>query len=315
MAHVVHSGFCDVYKPINFTGHLEAVRAGKATVFVQDTDQVLQLRELYRGAPLPVRMRTSAYCAIFERCVRHGVAKADLSLLKGRALHARYDRYARNPKDFEDTSYLSSEIVSSALLEARLATLGNDRPLRLTYCGRFEERKGVATSIELVHAARRAGAQIELHLIGDGPERGALTALGERLGAKEWLRFLGRRTYGPKLLEELAEYDGLLFTPLAEDTPRMIFDGYAAGLPLIGFDIDYVRRCSERDRAAVVLPGQDQGESARILADLEQRRQRLAQLSRAAHAAARVHAADAWYRRRAEWTFEAVDLHQRTHGA
>jgi hypothetical protein len=74
--------------------------------------------------------------------------------LKGRAPHARYGRYARNPKDFEDTSYLSSEIVSSALLEARVATRGDDRPLRLIYCGRFEERKGVAASIELVHVAQ-----------------------------------------------------------------------------------------------------------------------------------------------------------------
>jgi hypothetical protein len=80
----------------------------------------------------------------------------------------------------------------------------------------FFEIRSRAASIELVHAARRAGAQIELHLIGDGPECGALIALGERLGAEEWLRFLDRRTYGPELLEELAEYDALLFTPLAE---------------------------------------------------------------------------------------------------
>jgi glycosyltransferase involved in cell wall biosynthesis len=126
---------------------------------------------------------------------------------------------------------------------------------------------------------------------------------------------LGRRVYGPDLLEELAQYDALLFTPLAEDTPRMIFDGYAAGLPLIGLDIEYVRSCSARDRAAVVLPAQDREQSACALLDLTERRQRLAELSRAALDAARVHAADSWYRRRAEWTFEAVDLHQRVRGA
>lgn len=314
-AQVVHSGFCDVYKPFNFAGHLEAVRAGKTTVFVQDTDVVLQQRELSRGGPLPVRARSWAYRNIYERCVRHGVAQADLSLLKGRALNERYGRYAKNPKDFEDTSYLSSEIVSSRLLDARLATVRHDRPLRMVYCGRFEERKGVSTSIELVHAARSNGARIELHLIGDGPERDNLVALGEDLGAGEWLHFLGCRTYGPKLLEELSRFDALLFTPRAEDTPRMIFDGYAAGLPLIGFDIDYVRRCAERDGAAVVLPSHDQEGSARTLLDLERRRERLAELSHAALAAASVHAADEWYRRRAEWTFEAFDLHQRSRGA
>jgi hypothetical protein len=80
---------------------------------------------------------------------------------------------------------------------------------------------------------------------------------------------------------------------------------------LIGVDIDYVRRCSERDRAVVVLPAQDPNESVRTLVDLAHRPQALAELSRAALAAARVHSADAWYRRRAEWTFEAFDMHQR----
>jgi hypothetical protein len=35
----------------------------------------------------------------------------------------------------------------------------------------------------------------------------------------------------------------------------------------------------------------------------------LAALARKAHEAAVYHAADAWYRRRAEWTIEAVDKH------
>jgi glycosyltransferase involved in cell wall biosynthesis len=309
-ADVVHSGFCDVYKPINFTGHLEALRAGKPTVFVQDTDVVLQQRELAQDGPVTDRMRAYAYCAIYERSVRYGVATADLSLLKGRALHERYVPYARNAKDFEDTSYLSSEIVSGALLDARLATLFSDRPLRLVYCGRFEKRKGVATSIELVGAARREGAQLELDLIGDGPEREVLQALGKRLGADRWLRFLGKRGYGPDLLRELAGYDALLFTPLAEDTPRMIFDGYAAGLPLIGSDIEYVRSCSLRDKAALVLPARDREKSVRTLVDFSKGPQDVAALSRAALAAAHVHAADAWYRRRANWTFEAVALHR-----
>ena len=310
-ADVVHSGFCDVYKPINFTGHLEGLRAGKPTVFVQDTDVVLQQRELAHGGPVAGRIRSYAYCAIYERSVRYGVATADLSLLKGQALHERYGPYARNAKDFEDTSYVSSEIVSNAILEARLSTLSADRPLRLVYCGRFEKRKGVATSVELIDAARRAGAQIELDLIGDGPERANLQSLAERLGAETWLHFLGKRAYGPDLLRELAGYDALLFTPLAEDTPRMIFDGYAAGLPLIGSDIEYVRSCSARDRAAIVLPAQQLEQGARTLLQLSTRPQPLVELSRAALAAAQAHAANAWYRRRAEWTFEAVESHQR----
>src|SRR5262245_5076380 len=37
-ADVVHTGLCDVYRPMMFMAFLMAHRAGKPTVFVQDTD-------------------------------------------------------------------------------------------------------------------------------------------------------------------------------------------------------------------------------------------------------------------------------------
>ena len=122
------------------------------------------------------------------------------------------------------------------------------------------------------------------------------------------MRLLGARSYGPALLRDLAAYDALLFTPTAEDTPRMIFDGYAAGLPLIGAAIPYVQERAAEENAAVVLPS-DPDEAARRLLALDQQRSLLAPLTQSAHRAGHYHAADAWYRRRAEWTHEAVARH------
>ncbi len=308
-ADVVHSGFCDVFKPINFTGHLAAIRASKPTVFVQDTDQVLQLTELAGGAGLRTRLRNRAYCAVYERCVRHGVATADLSLLKGSSVNRRYGPWARNAKDFEDTSFLSQEIVPAPLVERRVATLADERPLRLVYCGRLEPRKGIAESITHVAAARQLGARIELDLIGDGSQRPLLEAHVSKNGASQWVRFLGSMPYGPALLAKLSTYDAMLFTPQAEDTPRMIFDGFAAGLPLIGNGISYVRECRERHKAVLILPSTDSRPVAEELAKIDRDRRVLGELARLAVAAARESAADVWYKRRAEWTIEAVERH------
>ncbi|CUH20417.1 N-acetyl-alpha-D-glucosaminyl L-malate synthase BshA [Jannaschia seosinensis] len=142
-------------------------------------------------------------------------------------------------------------------------------------------------------------------LIGDGPERARLEALVAELDLGARVRFLGERAYGSALIGDLADYDGLLFTPLSEDTPRMIFDGYAAGLPLIGFDIPYVRERATEEHACVPLPFEDISGSADILGKLTRDRPRLASLARAAHHAAAENASDVWYRRRADWTIEA----------
>ncbi len=306
-ADVVHCGFCDVYRPLDYIGYLCALRADKPTVFVQDTDQVLQEAELNRDAPLPRRLLSFGYSEIYEKCVQFGVRHASLSLLKGRALLARYASHARNAHNFHDTSYLSREVVPMARLEQRTQSLLKEpRPVRLVYCGRLEARKGVDQSIAAVAHARAEGARVTFDIIGDGAERAALERKVASLKVGDGVRFLGRRTYGAQLLSDLASYDALLFTPLAEDTPRMIFDGYAAGLPLVAYGIEYVREREVEDGAARSVPTRDVSALAGLLCNLDRDRGQLAKLALRAHEAALYHAADAWYRRRAEWTYEAA---------
>ncbi len=313
-ADVVHSGLDDVYRPMTFAGFVLAERANKPTVFVQDTDQVLQMRELTREASLRERLKAGAYCEAYERACRYGVARASISLLKGQALIDRYGRYAKNARNFHDTSFFSNELVDEARFEHRLQTLeSSEEPLRLVYCGRLEARKGLSDSIEAIAHARARGARVHFDIIGDGAVRADLERQVERLGLGDAVHFLGMRVYGPQLLSDLAEYDALLFTPTAEDTPRMIFDGYAAGLPLIGYAIAYVLEREREDSAALSVQRDPQAMAAAI-AELDRSRPRLAALARNAREAAKYHSADAWYRRRAEWTIEAVDRHRAQYG-
>lgn len=348
-ATVVHAGLDDLHRPMAYLGFLEAVRAGVATVFVQDTDIALQRRELAasRGvgpAGLIGRVRDHRYAAGYERRCRAGVAVADLSLLKGERLMARYGAFARNPCSFQDTSYLAREVISESELERRLTRLttgpggigtgvcgvgGGASPagagrltdqgvggdggglggggVRLVYAGRLIARKGLEVSLRVVGLARALGADVTLDVIGDGPELGGLMALRAALGLEGVVSFHGKVPYGSELLRRLGMFDGLLFTPTAEDTPRLIFDAYAAGLPVIATGIEYVLERARGEGATVVLPRGDVAAAARVLHGVATRdRGRLAELSRAARRAALEHAADTWYRRRAEWTLDAV---------
>jgi glycosyltransferase involved in cell wall biosynthesis len=308
-ARVVHSGLDDVWRPIAFAGYVASVKAGVPTVFVQDTDIALQQRELGATQRGTARLKAEAYSAIYERFCRWGVRHASLSLLKGRALMDRYGPYAKNARRFHDTSHSLQDILSREVVTGRLRarSAGTKSPLRLVYCGRLLMRKGLSESLKVVAAGRRLGASIELDLIGDGPEREALSQEIHHLGLTDCVRFLGTRLYGPSLIEELGKYDGLLFTPVAEDTPRMIFDGYAAGLPVLGYSIPYVQERIAEDRAGVLLPLLNPEEAGRVLAELSAQPDRLRDLGFAALDAAREHASEGWYRRRAEWTFEMLD--------
>lgn len=306
VARVVHAGADNLFKPVMTSAFRFATHWGVPTVFVQDTDVVLQERELAGDDPAR-RLRAGIYGRLYERVVRDGVARADLSLLKGRDLVQRYGRYGHDVREFHDTSHLAEQVVGAEAIERRRERASSGAPLRLVYCGRLVERKGLGNGLDVLASAVRQGADVTFDVIGDGPQRGELERRARELGIAGRVRFLGSAVYAPELIERLAAYDALFFTPTAEDTPRMIFDGYAAALPLVATDIAYARERAEAERAAVLLPrGDAQGGGTR-LAELARKREVLLDLAAAAREAGVYHAADAWYRRRAQWTFEAVE--------
>jgi glycosyltransferase involved in cell wall biosynthesis len=305
-ATVVHGALDDLFRPMIDVAVMGAFRRDLPTIVVQDTDVVTQFRQLPNVA-LGMRARDVAYSVVYERVGRHLVAHADLSLLKGKELMRRYAGFAKNPREFHNTSYLASEVSAESRIAERLATLVEPRPLRLVYCGRLVARKGVDDSIRIVERARHKGANVTLDVIGCGPAETALSAQIAAAGLAGIVRLSGTRAYGPSLLRELAGYDAMFFTPTAEDTPRMIFDGYAAGLPMIGAAIPYVCERADEDGTAILLPRRDIGAAAECLLSIDANRERLTPLTRAALSKARYHAADSWYKRRAEWTHAAVD--------
>lgn len=308
-AQVVHTGLDELFRPMMGLGFAMASARGVPTVFVQDTDEVVQVPQL-AGAGAVDQARARAYVLAYERLCRESVRRADLSLLKSGTLERRYAPFAKNMMVFEDTSYLSSEIAPSDLVEGRLATLASDRPLRFVYCGRLIARKGVDVSVRILARARARGARVELEVIGSGPEEAAIAKLAQELGVADAVHLTGTATYGPALIARLATFDGLLFTPTAEDTPRMIFDGYAASLPLVASPVPYVEERARAERATELLPA-DLDQAADVLLGLDRDRGRLAELARRAGEAALYHAADAWYARRAARTHEAVDRRRR----
>jgi glycosyltransferase involved in cell wall biosynthesis len=304
---VVHAGLDDLYRPISFDGFREALRQNKPTVFVQDTDIAMQHRELTANAGWIQRIKAIAYSKLFERCVRWSVARADLSLLKGSTLTSRYGRFAKNTREFQHTMHSICDVIDEAELESRLESSAG--PLRLVYCGRWVPRKGLERSIKLVALVRALGVDVEFDLIGDGPCRADLESELVAAGLNGKVRLHGSVLYGPDLLKRLSSYDALLFTPTAEDTPRMIFDGYAAGLPLVSATIAYTRERAESEGATVLLPADDR-EASRVIVDLARDRGRLSILSRNARRAGVESAFENWFRRRADWTIEAVERHK-----
>jgi glycosyltransferase involved in cell wall biosynthesis len=303
---VVHCGVNDLWQPYAMMGYYAAMRANVTSVFVLDGDAVRRRGDLGANKGPMSRLSDSVYCALYMRLVRKAVAQADLSLLKGRALHERYGAYARNARDFFDTSFDAGDIIETEPLARKCDDVRSGQTIRCLSLGRLVDYKGVDHTICSILQAAAGGANVSLDVIGEGPAEEELKQLA---GGSDRVRFLGRRPYGPQLLSEIGAYHMLLFTSTAEETPRSLFDGMAAGCGLLAFDLSFTRQVVEQFAHGVVVPKGNVAELAQVLLSLHHDRQKLVSWMKLAAQHAPQNTAEVWYQRRAQWTFEAYEQH------
>jgi glycosyltransferase involved in cell wall biosynthesis len=156
------------------------------------------------------------------------------------------------------------EVRESPSLHADLA---GARPLILTPA-RLDAQKGhdslLAAAAEIPEAV--------FVLAGDGPERGRLEALAERLGVSERVRFLGRRTDVPELL---AACDIFALPSLYEGSSLAVLEAMAARRAIVSSAIPGTDELIEDGRdGLLVAPGDAPGLTTalrRLLADVQLR--------------------------------------------
>lgn len=145
-----------------------------------------------------------------------------------------------------------------------------DRPLRLVYLGLMEEARGVATAIEGLASARRAGVSATLELIGDGRARSDFQALARGHGMDdEVVRFRGFLPYA-RALAEVARADAGLIPHFANESwqttiPNKLFDYMSLGLPVISSDVRPVARVLAETGAGLTFRDRDAADFARVV--------------------------------------------------
>ncbi len=139
--------------------------------------------------------------------------------------------------------------IELALTPFRSRAPAVGRPVRLLFCGRFAEKKGLPDALEAAATVRARHPRVELCVIGDGEERPRVERLILSLGLSGCVRLLGLQPY-EVVRRELAAADILLApsrTASDGDTeggaPTILLEAQAAGLPVVATthaDIPYV---------------------------------------------------------------------------
>jgi glycosyltransferase involved in cell wall biosynthesis len=130
-------------------------------------------------------------------------------------------------------------------------------------------RKGVDVLLAAV-AALAPGARWALWIAGDGPERAALEAAASRLGVGDRVRFLGRRSDVPDLLEAC---DVFVLPSRKEGLGVAALEAMARGRPVVASAVGGLAEVVAADETGLVVPPGDAAALAtaleRLIADPE----------------------------------------------
>jgi len=171
---------------------------------------------------------------------------------------------------------VDSELLSIARLPV------TDRPLRITSIGNLNPNKGMHLILAALALVKSPGA-IRLQIVGDGPERNRLQSMADKLSAARATVQLTGAVAPDRIPALLADTDIFILASYAEGRPNVVLEAMAAGLPVLGSDIDGIRELVTHGDTGLLFrvddPGALAGQLERLLQD-PALRERLGQAAR-----------------------------------
>jgi colanic acid/amylovoran biosynthesis glycosyltransferase len=145
----------------------------------------------------------------------------------------------------------------------------------LLYVGRLVPEKGQAILLEALSLVRERGHRVGATLVGEGPQRGGLEALADRLGVRAHTHFAG--ALGQEEILPLYERATVFCLPsFAEGVPCVLMEAMAMEVPVVSTFVAGIPELVEDERTGLlVAPGRPDllaGAIERLLADAQLRR-------------------------------------------
>jgi glycosyltransferase involved in cell wall biosynthesis len=147
---------------------------------------------------------------------------------------------------------------------------------RVICVARLVQGKRHTVLLRALAALGERGAQFDCRLVGDGPWLEPLQQLTRELGLQDRVSFLGTRP-AEEVRALLADSDVFVLASLWEGLPGSVLEAMAAGLPVVGTDVNGIRDLVVAEESGLLVPPDDDdalaGAIGRLLADPALRRE------------------------------------------
>jgi glycosyltransferase involved in cell wall biosynthesis len=149
---------------------------------------------------------------------------------------------------------LTDEELSEGLRAARVKDL--EKPLRMLFVGGLEPAKGGIRTVEILAELLKRGADVNLDIVGDGPERPVIEQRADVLGCRDYVTFHGwlARQDIPALYRKAHI---MLLPSDSEGWPKVLSEAMAYGVVPLASDVGSIPQILKRCGTGAALPKDD----------------------------------------------------------
>jgi glycosyltransferase involved in cell wall biosynthesis len=126
--------------------------------------------------------------------------------------------------------------------------------LKILFAGRLVLDKGIRVLIEAMRLLDAERMSISLDILGKGELVKECEKAMEELKTSVRISILGTVPYGPKLYDLIKGYHLLVVPSLTDEQPRIIYDAYSQGIPIIAADTPGNRDCVRNGETGKLVP-------------------------------------------------------------
>jgi glycosyltransferase involved in cell wall biosynthesis len=267
----------------------------KQIIQVETKNPLLRLRRGLWTTQLEARYLRSLRLAAGVQC-------------NGTPTYEAYRSVNQRPLLFFDSRVDESMIVKEEVLETRLRTLLEHRPLRLVFSGRLTGIKGVDDLPRVAQELRRMGVPFTLDIYGTGELASSLRTQIARLGLADAVQLHGFIDFETALVPRISNSADLFVCCHRQGDPSCTYlETLSCGTPIAGYANEAFCGIRALSSAGWETPLDDPRALAEVIATLNHKRAELAEASRAARRFAVLHPFNETFRRRVEHLVECQE--------
>ncbi len=222
---------------------------------------------------------TSAYLSCLGR--------SSVALLQGGDVYEAYKNIAPNPQKVLNIQVTAENRISNAALETKLERIRSNQPLDIVYAGRAIDMKGPFDWLKAIEALVKDGVKLRATWFGDGKLLDEMKQFVAKAKIEKNVVFAGNQSRDT-MLDAVKQADIFMFCHKTSESPRNIVESLASSCPIIGYESRHARDLVEKQGGGEFCQINDWQALAKLVKELDSNRSKLEDLTRSAHATAKL---------------------------